>query len=78
MTGNGDAVRQARYREKMRSQGKKKLTLWVTPEEEQFIRAFILNSRKQREDLVPTDRAVSTEKPSPSSDGTLRGGPSVS
>ena len=48
MTAN--AIRQARYAGKMRANGMKKLTLWVTPEEEQFIRAFILDpQRLQRE-----------------------------
>ena len=74
---SANAIRVARYGEKMRAKGLKKLSFWVTPEEEQFIRAFILKHRKQREDLVPTDRTVSTGKPSPSSDGTLRGDPSV-
>ena len=49
-TMSANAVRQARYAEKMRAEGKKKLSLWVTPEEEQFIRAFILEpQRLQRE-----------------------------
>ena len=43
---SANAVRQARYAEKMRAEGKKKLTLWVTPEEEQFIRAFILEPQR--------------------------------
>ena len=60
---SANAKRQARYAEKMRAKGLKKLTLWVLPDEEQFVRAFILNSRKRREDLVPTDRAVSPGKP---------------
>ncbi|MHB1287363.1 MAG: hypothetical protein ACYCYP_12590 [Leptospirales bacterium] len=47
---SGNAVRMARHAEKMRSQGKKKLTIWVTPGEEQFIRACILEpQRLQRE-----------------------------
>ena len=47
---SGNAIRVARYAEKMRSMGKKKLSLWVTPEEEQFIRACILEpQRLQRE-----------------------------
>ena len=47
---SGNAIRQARYAEKMRAQGLKKLTLWVTKEEEQFIRACILEpQRLQRE-----------------------------
>ncbi|MDA8149844.1 MAG: hypothetical protein M0041_01705 [Nitrospiraceae bacterium] len=47
---SANAVRVARHAAKMRSQGKKKLSLWVTPEEEQFIRAFILEpQRRQRE-----------------------------
>ena len=46
---SANAVRLARHA-KMRSQGKKKLSLWVTPEEEQFIRAFLLEpQRRQRE-----------------------------
>ena len=44
MTGN--RVRQARFAEKMRAEGKKKLTLWVTKEEEQFIRACILEPQR--------------------------------
>ncbi|MEC4683035.1 MAG: hypothetical protein VST70_05075 [Nitrospirota bacterium] len=49
-TMSGNAIRQARYAEKMRAMGLKKLTLWVTPEEEQFIRACILDpQRLQRE-----------------------------
>lgn len=75
---SANAVRVARYGEKMRAKGLKKLSFWVLPEEEQFIRAFILNSRKQREDLGPTDRAVSPGKSFPSSDGTLRRSPSIS
>ena len=48
MTGN--RVRQARFAEKMRAEGKKKLTLWVTPEDEHFIRAFLLDpDRLERE-----------------------------
>jgi hypothetical protein len=48
MTGN--RVRQARFAEKMRAKGKKKLTLWVTKEDEQFIRAFLLDpDRLERE-----------------------------
>ncbi len=47
---SGNAVCLARHAAKMRSQGKKKLSLWVTPEEEQFIRAFLLEpQRRQRE-----------------------------
>ena len=47
---SANAVRIARHAAKMRSQGKKKLSLWVTPEEEQFIRVFILDpQRLQRE-----------------------------
>jgi hypothetical protein len=47
---SANAIRQARYAEKMRTKGLKKLTLWVTPEEEQFIRACILEpQRLQRE-----------------------------
>jgi hypothetical protein len=60
---SANAKRQARYAEKMRARGRKKLSLWVTSEEEQFIRAFILKYRKRREDLVPIDRAVSPGKP---------------
>ena len=49
-TKSANAVRQARYAEKMRAEGKKKLSLWVTPEQEQFIRACILeHQRLQRE-----------------------------
>jgi len=47
---SANAIRQGRYAAKMRAQGKKKLSLWVTPEEEQFIRAYILEPRKRRED----------------------------
>ena len=48
MTGN--RVRQARFAERMRAEGKKKLTLWVRKEEEQFIRAFLLDpDRLERE-----------------------------
>lgn len=43
-----NAIRLARFAEKMRAQGKKKLSLWVTPEEEQFIRAFILDPQRLR------------------------------
>ena len=47
---SANAVRVARHAAKMRAQGKKKLSLWVTPEEEQFIRACILEpQRRQRE-----------------------------
>ena len=41
-----NAVRQARFAERMRAEGKKKLTLWVTKEEEQFIRACILEPQR--------------------------------
>ena len=44
MTGN--RVRQARFAERMRAEGKKKLTLWVRKEEEQFIRACILEPQR--------------------------------
>nr|EDZ38335.1 MAG: Conserved hypothetical protein [Leptospirillum sp. Group II '5-way CG'] len=44
MTGN--AIRQARYAEKMRSWGRKKLTLWVTPEEEKLLRDFLATVRR--------------------------------
>jgi len=47
---SANALRQARYAEKMRAQGRKKLTLWVLPEEEQFIRALILGPRKKMEE----------------------------
>jgi hypothetical protein len=44
-TGNknisANAVRQARYAAKMRAQGKKKLTVWVTTEEEREIRSLL-------------------------------------
>ena len=40
MTAN--ARRQARHAAKMRAQGKKKLSLWVTPEEERLIRNLLL------------------------------------
>ncbi len=47
---SANAVRQARYAERMREKGMKRITLWVTPEEEQFIRACILEpQRLQRE-----------------------------
>ncbi len=47
---SANAVRVARHAANMRAQGKKKLSLWVTPEEEQFIRACILEpQRRQRE-----------------------------
>lgn len=42
---SANAVRQAHYAEKMRSHGKKKLTLWVTPEEERKIR-FLLSKQE--------------------------------
>ena len=43
-------VRVARHAAKMRAQGKKKLSLRVTPEEEQLIRNFLLESpKRQRE-----------------------------
>jgi len=45
---SANAVRVARYAEKIRAQGKKKLSLWVTPEEEQFIRVFILDPQRLR------------------------------
>lgn len=49
-TMSANAVRQARYAERMREKGMKRLTLWVTPEQEQFIRACILEpQRRQRE-----------------------------
>ncbi len=48
MTGNGDAIRQARYAEKMRSQGKKKLTLWVTPEQEREIRSLFSKQEEKQ------------------------------
>ena len=41
-----NAVRQARFAERMRAEGKKKLTLWVTKEEEQFIRAGVLGPQR--------------------------------
>ncbi len=47
MTGN--AIRQARYAEKMRAQGKKKLTLWVTLEEERKIKALLKRCDEKRE-----------------------------
>ena len=40
---SANAVRVARHAAKMRAQGKKKLSLWVTPEEERIIRTFLLN-----------------------------------
>ena len=43
---SANAVRIARHAAKMRSQGKKKLSLWVTPEEEKFIRAVILDPQR--------------------------------
>lgn len=75
---SANAVRVARYGEKMRAKGLKKLSFWVTPEEEQFIRAFILDSRKLREDPRPTDREASPGESPSSPDETLRGDPSVS
>ena len=45
MTAN--ARRQARYAERMRAEGKKKLTLWVTPEEERKIRAILAGIRRR-------------------------------
>ena len=41
-----NAVRKARFAERMRAEGKKKLSLWVTKEEEQFIRACILEPQR--------------------------------
>ena len=46
MTAN--AVRQARYAERMRAKGKKKLSLWVTPEEERKIRAVSAGIERKR------------------------------
>ncbi len=40
---SANAVRVARHAAKMRAQGKKKLSLWVTPDEERIIRTFLLN-----------------------------------
>lgn len=45
---SGNAVRLARFSEKMRAFGKKKLTLWVTPEQEREIRSLL---QKQEEKL---------------------------
>jgi hypothetical protein len=45
MTGN--AVRQKRYQEKMRAKGLKKLTLWVTPEQEREI-CFLLQKQEEK------------------------------
>ncbi|EAY57151.1 MAG: hypothetical protein UBAL2_80490431 [Leptospirillum rubarum] len=46
MTAN--AVRQARYAEKMRAKGLKKLTLWVTPEQEREIRSLFLREEEKQ------------------------------
>ena len=46
---SANALRQARYAEKMRARGRKKLTLWVTPEEEQFLRAGMTDLRKKKD-----------------------------
>ncbi|MDA8150832.1 MAG: hypothetical protein ACYCXP_08435 [Leptospirillum sp.] len=46
---SGNAVRQARYAEKMRSQGRKKLTVWVTPEEERKIKGLLKRCDEKRE-----------------------------
>lgn len=54
---SANAVRQARYAEKMRARGRKKLTLWVTPEEEQLLRAGMTDLRKKKDegDLCQTN-----------------------
>ena len=46
MTAN--AIRQARYAGKMRAKGMKKLTLWVTPEEEWLVRACLMNAQRSK------------------------------
>ena len=45
---SGNAIRQARFSEKMRTMGMKKLTLWVSGEEEEAIRK-LLTERKNSE-----------------------------
>jgi len=46
MTAN--AKRQARYAEKMRAKGLKKLTLWVTPEQEREIRSLLSKQEEKQ------------------------------
>ena len=46
MTGN--AVRQARYAEKMRAKGLKKLTMWVTSEQELAIRSWLSKEEEKQ------------------------------
>ena len=41
----GNAVRQARYAKRMRAEGKKNLTLWVTPEKEDTLRNVLAGLR---------------------------------
>lgn len=40
-----NAIRQARYAEKMRTRGMRKLTVWVKKEEEEHLRAVLNNLR---------------------------------
>ncbi len=47
---SANAVRIARHAAKMRSQGKKKLSLWVTPEEEKLLRNVLLESQKRQKE----------------------------
>ena len=43
---SANALRQARYAEKMREKGMKRLTLWVTPEQEREIHSLLFSAFK--------------------------------
>ena len=43
---SANAIRVARHAEKMRSLGKKKITLWITPEQEREIRSLLHKQEK--------------------------------
>ena len=46
---SANAIRQARYSEKMRTKGMKKLTVWVTKEEEEHLRHALKGLRNGHE-----------------------------
>ncbi|MDZ4253393.1 MAG: hypothetical protein U1A72_12570 [Sulfuritalea sp.] len=59
-------TRQAAFRQRMRLAGKKSITLWVSPEEEQAIRAILNRSADSDEETDPppvtTDETSSIQK----------------
>jgi len=56
-------TRQAAFRQRMRLAGKKPITLWVSPEEEQAIRA-ILNRSADRDEETDAPPVTTDETPS--------------